>query len=491
MASSSPMSSSYSYVGNPDQNLLCCICRMPFKDPTRTRTCCHTFCYQCISHAMEISLLCPVDRSPLASEDLVPADPIVRNLVEELEVECSHKDAGCSYTCQRQLLASHLKDQCEYVEVPCGKEGCGHSVPRKDLKKHKNGEGLCESCSGVKFEETDSHQSTYSQTTPPTDLSPCPHSSYGCQYTGSSTTLETSHLPTCPYESIKHFFPVHESRLKALTNENAILKIKTEALEGVVRVMQKEMEAVRWVLGPWWSQAMHGGPILTNPTEPIHGSSTPPQEIPGVNQIQPARNLEVAPELMFDGLSLHPAVPPPISPSTDDLAPYFPPVQQQEHTSDNLRPSLDHSYPSFSDSHPQPYRYPPNLPASSFTRPPIHHTHTASNPYAFSAGPSPSVLPGPQLLSSAPSSSSSVTAIAPLDLSSTLEGTLSGLRESVISLSNSVESLTRRNDIALNTENRMRNEEIRSLKVALNGVRMQVCNIFRIFRSYYVSRNSR
>jgi hypothetical protein len=65
--------------------------------------------------------------------------------------------------------------------------------------------------------------------------------------------------------------------------------------------------------------------------------------------------------------------------------------------------------------------------------------------------------------------------IAPLNLSTTLEGSLSGLRESMLTLATSVDSLARRTDISMTNESRRLNEEIMSLRASMQGLRMQVC----------------
>jgi len=54
-------------------------------------------------------------------------------LVEELVVRCPYLDAGCEYTGERQLLESHIKLECKYVQIscPCSDEGCKRTVTRK------------------------------------------------------------------------------------------------------------------------------------------------------------------------------------------------------------------------------------------------------------------------------------------------------------------------------------------------------------------------
>lgn len=72
------------------------------------------------------------------------------------------------------------------------------------------------------------------------------------------------------------------------------------------------------------------------------------------------------------------------------------------------------------------------------------------------------------------STSTTSAAVAPLDLGSSLEGALVGLRESMVTLAASVDSLGRRSEIALTNESMRLNEEVMSLRAALHGLRMQV-----------------
>lgn len=79
-------------------------------------------------------------------------------LVDELLVECSQRPEGCTYACQRQLLVSHLKDSCQYVQVPCSESDCDQVVLRGDKVKHGHDCGHrlteCDGC-GNKIKHTD------------------------------------------------------------------------------------------------------------------------------------------------------------------------------------------------------------------------------------------------------------------------------------------------------------------------------------------------
>lgn len=64
--------------------------------------------------------------------------------------------------------------------------------------------------------------------------------------------------------------------------------------------------------------------------------------------------------------------------------------------------------------------------------------------------------------------------VAPLDISTTLEGSLVGMRESIVTVSAAVDSLSRRQEVALTAESMRTTEEIRSLRAVIHGLRLQV-----------------
>lgn len=130
---------------------------------------------------------------------------------------------------------------------------------------------------------------------------------------------------------------------------------------------------------------------------------------------------------------------PPISspnvaiPSVDSLAPFFPPVSEEFETVRGRAPTLSHRTSSNIDPH--------AIGSGSF-HPSHAHAHSPM--------------------------------IAPLNLSTTLEGSLHGLRESVVGLAASVDSMGRRHEIALTNETARMAEEVGGLRAGLHGLRMQV-----------------
>lgn len=246
---------------------------------------------------------------------------------------------------------------------------------------------------------------------------PCTHVNNGCPWTGPRHTLADSHISSCPYEAIKGFFAVNSSRVSTLTNENTILKCKVETLEGITHTMRREMQSLQSALGPWYRPEGLYSPLPRQ-------TSSPEQPFPTRG---PPASLE-SPSATGTYVSLGS---PYASTSTasDALAPYFPPEANE-----NL-PWLERRL-----NHTSLYGSTPSTDANG-------RSYNESMPH---------------------------TPIAPINLSTTLEGSLAGLRESIVTLSASVDSLARRHDIELRNETLRANEEISRLNYTMHGLRMQV-----------------
>lgn len=415
------MSSFYIYIDAPSANLTCCICRNTFTEPTTIRSCSHTFCRDCILNALDHTSQCPIDRSPVTQTDLVPADPIIRSIVDELLVECLHRPSGCTHTCQRQHLANHLRESCLYSDVPCPEGKCDKSLTRKEAKVHSHlSEGYtfgqqedfalektslplddaistkatqCSFCSvHIDKNGRDQHQNECGERP-----FPCPHASLGCPFTATTYALENEHIPTCIYETLKGFFLLNNVRMTSLAEENMLLRSRIQNMEGTIRTMKSEMAIVKGTLGPWCRPA-------TNPSPPSQASPT----------------TSLGPQAVA-----HPHAEPPATDVYSELASYFPEYMA---SSDQLR-SNHRASGSLNQIHELP-----NLLARMTTQ-----TH-----------------------------------IAPLNLTTSLEGSLAGLRESLVTVAASVDSMGRRNEIALSNEVMRLGEEIMSLRANVHGLRMQV-----------------
>jgi hypothetical protein len=91
------------------------------------------FCSTCTTKALQSPPLCPIDRSPLATEDVKPAPKIVSDLVNEL---CPR---ACGVECERECLPRHMRGNCELEEIACV---CGASIPRRERKWVIEAEGI-------------------------------------------------------------------------------------------------------------------------------------------------------------------------------------------------------------------------------------------------------------------------------------------------------------------------------------------------------------
>ncbi|KAJ7076346.1 hypothetical protein B0H15DRAFT_893387 [Mycena belliarum] len=445
----------FNYVADPNSNLLCCICRMPFVQPVSTRTCSHTFCSDCIIQAISHARQCPVDRSPLSVDDLLPANSIIRSLVDELIVECVHRTSGCTHTCQRQQLHSHLKDTCPYSRVDCPKGECGERLARKDAAAHQcvHKFVLCDSCGvNIQLDQLENHTSECADTVVtcdscalelhrfdwvshknacPAAIISCPQAPNGCGWTGPREGLASSHIPFCPFEAIKGFFALNTTKFERIAEENLVLRHKVDTLESTVHTMKRELQSVKTALGPWYRP--DGAYAYSRPSadlppdlQPASASSSMTRRYSQAGDAPPTRPMATP----FDH-----------APRQDVYAAYFPSEAPEE-------------------------PYPPaafDLAARRRTLPAGWEPHFGNlSPNAPAPAPAHAHgRPAAQL------------AVAPLNLSTTLEGALAGMRESVVALGGAVDSLGRRNDIALTNEALRLNEEVMSLRANVHGLRMQ------------------
>ncbi|CAL1707707.1 unnamed protein product [Somion occarium] len=470
---------SFTYVGSINDNLICCICRATFIDPCTTRTCSHTFCRECITTALSVSPTCPVDRSPLTVEDLILADPVVRNLVNELLVECPNKAAGCRDTPQRQLLDAHLRGSCEYMKAEDTTEDVGSNVVSKEtLEAHLDeGQPSAESsavrCSLCQERVPRSSLSSHIPACQDTVVS-CTHASNGCSWEGRRSDLSGTHIPSCPYESIKGFFAIHEQKVSSLKAENDVLKHKVEQLEGLVRVLTRESGILKEALGPWY-RAGSSGSVPSSSFQSYndqilrpnagYATSTTPANARYPDQASPF-DVEYPDQM-------------------DSLASYFPRLEEDEQYASpqtstdyqldrRIQPPVLYLPRSL---HPQSaYHVPHSGPSSSHQPQPPSHPSLLPLPTATittsTSTSTPTLAPGPP-----PSAITPTSPIAPLNLSGNLFGALTSLHNSLTTLSSSVDSLARQHEVHIATEAMRNTEELRSLRTVLHGLRMQVHSI--------------
>ncbi|TCD62918.1 hypothetical protein EIP91_006216 [Steccherinum ochraceum] len=373
---------------------------------------------------------------------------LLHQLVDELEVECPNAVKGCAETYQRQLADIHLREQCQYAEISCPDRLCGKRILRQDLAGHRHDDKnsgrrgshdesennkddvvkaltTCADClSEIAPDAVSEHRETCGD-----KIVTCVHAAYGCPWEGRRALLQPLHLPGCSYESMKGFFTIHDAQISTLTQENLRLRHQLTVLQGMMSILQRELDGVKGILGPWYRPD-------TLTVSPLASTD--------VQYVEQAADV-VTPTESFGG-------------EAPDFASYFPPAEDgplQLATSSDVSQARQHQHRTSSSGD--------MFVAYARQRPPAP------------ISPNPLVQATSQLPPSSVSNSSSTSStVAPLNISTSLFGTLTSLHSSVVSLASAIDSLSRHQDVALTTEAMRMGEEVRSLRAVVNGLRMQV-----------------
>ncbi|CAK5265783.1 unnamed protein product, partial [Mycena citricolor] len=391
--------------------------RMPFIEPTTARSCAHTFCRDCIVEAMAHAQQCPVDRSPLSEEQLEPANGIIRSLVDELIVECVHSSSGCRYTCQRHLLTAHILDACPFSTVSCPLGECDQNMLRKDTGAHQCHTGLDPSASDAVQTEDGSLKEDR------TEVEGTPALCDFCEMTVAPSGL-VAHQSACSAAPVQCIHAVHGcgwTGPRADLDPEHLPCCPYHALRSFFALNNTRFDRIA-----------EENLILRHKVESLERfAQTMNRELLAVKSA-------LGPWFRPEGVRVYP--------TSDSLATPVSPTQPPPNAQD-----LFAAY----------------FPAEESDQPPS----------PTSAGAIFDMGMQPRQSSAGPFNARHAAAIAPLNLSSTLEGTFTSLRESVIGLASAVDSLGRRNDIALGNETLRLNEEVMSLRATMHGLRMQVHNI--------------
>ena len=247
----------------------------------------------------------------------------------------------------------------------------------------------------------------------------CTHEDNGCPWTGPRRSLLDKHIPACPYAAIKGFFGRNHDRISALSQENILLRQKLEASDGMMQILRRELQAVKTALGPWYrpdgSYTFWSQDLLTDGLSDSH---------------------------LTDGSADTPAFP--YYPVGQPSSPSFNPAHSQSPTSPFANLAL---------------YFPPAFPSSNPS-----NSNPSANPYH----------PHPTSVSGARGGPSTTTPIAPLNLSTSLAGTLAGLHSTLSTLAASHDALARLTELALATETARTAEELGALRAVVNGLRMHV-----------------
>ncbi len=240
-------------------------------------------------------------------------------MVDSLEVHCPQKERGCTHTCQKHLLPTHLRQDCEYTVVgdygerdAPGCEACGKLVYRKDWKVHLESDECsikrppCRWC-GTKLrgrrrsvgedDDKDSELARHERHDCPkapvvchhceepnlqrdqlathlTDRCPevpvaCSRARFGCKWVGprkrcpAGTLLEAEDLPgeicsdahNCPLEGLDAFFAIYDSETTLLRQQNASLHAQLRSQQDQLQSVQKSVMRCADALGAFMPRA--------------------------------------------------------------------------------------------------------------------------------------------------------------------------------------------------------------------------------------------
>ena len=335
---------------------------------------------------------------------------------------CDHRLVQCD-ACGVKVQYVHLQVRCS--TLLCRFHLCGlHWNEKAHHDECPAEDATCPHCASV-LPRGD--MSTHTATCPNLIIT-CGHASNGCPWRGPRHNLISSHLLECPYESIKGFFALNAARLSALEAENTSLRGRVEALEGALRSTKRDVQTARHALGPWFRPDGYHEPARPPPppSEPAPRSYSRRRLSNALNSAMfgfPNDAGPVDPTIILPTTQAHPAATPP---PADAFAQFFPP------------PETTHSQM-------------------------LH--------------PSEALLATSQMLEGTYPRSAPASSVAPINLNTTLDGSLISLRNSIVTLAASLDSENRRHDIALTTESLRVNEEVGSLRAIVHGLRMQVHQI--------------
>ena len=169
------------FVRHPPEILQteCPICLCVLKDPYLIDCCGNSFCRTCIEPIKEESKPCPLCNVQFTA---TMPDKRLQRTLNELQVYCSHKEAGCEWIGELGSLTQHLNlnsqeegDRligCQLVCIECA--FCSEDIQRKDIEEHE--------------EDT------------------CPERPYNCEYCqeyeSTHHDVKANHWPVCPFRPV-------------------------------------------------------------------------------------------------------------------------------------------------------------------------------------------------------------------------------------------------------------------------------------------------
>ena len=138
MSSASQELSNYDFVEQPPGEFYCLVTRKLLLEPFQTACCGNHLTEEAVQQIKRDSKACPHCNQSLKQ---IFFDRSFKRRVENLQVHCSKKGAGCSWMGELGSLDRHLSNglvggQCQYVAVACPNL-CGRRLQRRNLERHK------------------------------------------------------------------------------------------------------------------------------------------------------------------------------------------------------------------------------------------------------------------------------------------------------------------------------------------------------------------
>ncbi|KAF6828512.1 traf-like signal [Colletotrichum plurivorum] len=257
--------SALDYTEEPDDNLVCPICKLPVITPVIT-PCDHTFCLECLKRHFFSSDTCPIDRSRFRAKDCKKSR-LLSNMLDSLVVECPNTDRGCDETMKREEVVKHAIG-CRYTLQDCPDKTCNKRVEQRMAVSGEcwHFEQKCEYCED-KMEAVfmadhiakrcpknttkcpDCGQTTkmsdmkqhYEETCPEVSV-PCRYGDYGCEHNAVRKTLG-AHEDECIYKVVA----VVGEKVKAQEQQIERLQKQTEEQERqILELKDERRDCISW-----------------------------------------------------------------------------------------------------------------------------------------------------------------------------------------------------------------------------------------------------
>lgn len=125
------------FSSDVNDELVCSICTNVLMEPVQTQ-CDHLFCHACLHHWLRTSPSCPVDRHYLCNDMIKPAPRYIRNLINQLLIQCDYRSDGCKAEIMLEGYEQHV-DNCVFNPnrvVTCKHAHCRKQMTVNQLNRH-------------------------------------------------------------------------------------------------------------------------------------------------------------------------------------------------------------------------------------------------------------------------------------------------------------------------------------------------------------------